>query len=103
MGHGLQRAGTGRSGTVQRLPFFRLSPIDERRRRLLTRTLPVVLIAVGAVAASAVRGSGPSAPSPAQAFAKAWEAQRLAPMHAQLTPGAARTYPRATSPDHSGP
>lgn len=69
-----------------------ISPDAERRRRLLTRTVPIAFVASGAFLAGMVAGAGPSAPSSVAAFADAWERSDFAGMYAQLTPAAMQSY-----------
>ncbi len=67
------------------------SPEVERRRRLVTRTLPLSLIALVAFLFGAVAGK-PSSPEKeaAQRFAEAWEGGRFAAMHRELNPASRR-------------
>lgn len=67
------------------------SPEVERRRRLVTRTLPLSLIAFVAFLFGAVEGK-PSSPEKeaAQRFAEAWESGELAAMYRELNPGSQR-------------
>jgi penicillin-binding protein A len=65
---------------------------SERRRRLLTRALPVVLIGAGAFAAGAVTGDV-NRVAAAERFAEAWDAGEFRAMHGMLTEDAAQEYP----------
>jgi cell division protein FtsI/penicillin-binding protein 2 len=67
------------------------SPEVERRRRLVTRTLPLSLIALVAFLLGAVAGK-PSSPEKeaAQRFAEAWEAGEYAAMYRELNPASKR-------------
>lgn len=67
------------------------SPEVERRRRLVTRTLPLSLIAFVAFLIGAVSGK-PSSPEKeaAQRFAQAWEKGEFAAMHRELNPASKR-------------
>ncbi len=67
------------------------SPEVERRRRLVTRTLPLSLIALIAFLLGAVAGK-PSSPEKeaAQRFAEAWESGELAAMYRELNPASRR-------------
>jgi penicillin-binding protein A len=64
-----------------------LSPEVERRRRLVTRTLPLALIATVAFAFGAAAGA-PSSPEKeaANRFAEAWESRDFAAMYRELNP-----------------
>ena len=65
----------------------------ERRRRLITRALPLTLIAAGALAAGMIVGSTPAAETGAAGrFAADWAAQDFAAMHGELNRAAQRTY-----------
>jgi peptidoglycan glycosyltransferase len=73
-----------------------LNPIDprsERRRRLLTRAFPVVLIGGVAFAAGAVTGNVNELIA-AERFAEAWEQRDFEAMHAELTEDSAERYPQ---------
>ncbi|HEY7949609.1 MAG TPA: penicillin-binding transpeptidase domain-containing protein [Solirubrobacterales bacterium] len=67
------------------------SPEVERRRRLVTRTLPLSLIALVAFLAGAVAGK-PSSPEKeaTQRFAEAWKDGEFAAMYRELNPGSQR-------------
>ena len=67
-----------------------ISPEAERRRRLLTRVVP--LVAVGAFAGGVVLGAGPDAPG-ATRFLEAWEEGDYEAMYAELTADAQDEYP----------
>jgi cell division protein FtsI/penicillin-binding protein 2 len=64
-----------------------MSPEVERRRRLVTRTLPLALIALIAFVAGATTGA-PASPEKeaAERFAKAWSEDRFAAMYKELNP-----------------
>ena len=64
----------------------------ERRRRVLTRAVPLVLLALAAFVAGAAVAVGPDAPA-AQRYLAAWERGDYEAMHAELTPGARDEYP----------
>jgi peptidoglycan glycosyltransferase len=64
-----------------------------RRRRLLTRALPIALLALAAFIAGAIAGADSAELSAAQRFADAWERQDFAAMYRELTPESARRYP----------
>jgi penicillin-binding protein A len=68
-------------------PVSQLSPEVERRRRLVTRTLPLGLIAVVAFAFGAAAGT-PGSPEKdaANRFAQAWAARDFAAMYRELNP-----------------
>ncbi|HEY8001085.1 MAG TPA: penicillin-binding transpeptidase domain-containing protein [Solirubrobacterales bacterium] len=63
----------------------------ERRRRILTRAAPLVVIATLAFAGGIVIAGGPDAPA-AQRFVDAWERGDIAAMYAELTPEAQAEY-----------
>ena len=63
----------------------------ERRRRLLTRALPLILIAIVAFVLGAMAGN-PSSPDKeaAERFVKAWEGDEFAAMYKELNPASRR-------------
>jgi peptidoglycan glycosyltransferase len=63
-----------------------------RRRRLLTRFLPIASLGVAAFVAGLIWGAGQTELDSAQRFADAWESQNLSGMYAQVSKGAARQY-----------
>jgi penicillin-binding protein A len=65
----------------------------ERRRRLLTRGVPLAIIAVVAFAAGLLAGGGSEDLDAASRFAQAWEDGDFDGMHTELTPAAAAEYP----------
>lgn len=68
-----------------------LSPEVERRRRLITRTLPLTLIALVAFVVGAVAGI-PGSPDKeaAERFADAWQRNEFAAMYKELNPASQR-------------
>jgi penicillin-binding protein A len=65
----------------------------ERRRRLVTRALPLAIAAIAAFIAGAIAGSEEPPEREATArFASAWAARDFAAMHAELNQGAGRRY-----------
>ena len=64
-----------------------ITPSAERRRRLLTRVAPLVVVSVGAFVGGVVVASSPDAPE-ATLFLNAWEEGDYEAMYAQLTPEA---------------
>jgi peptidoglycan glycosyltransferase len=86
-----------------------LSPTNTqaiRRRRLITRALPVAALGAIAFVVGAVLGSSSAALDAADRFASAWSREDYAAMHDELTAEAARRYPleefeRAYSEAHS--
>lgn len=66
--------------------------LAERRRRFLTRTLPIVAAASGAFIAGVVVAAGPDAPAVGR-FLDAWERGDIEAMHAELTAEAQRAFP----------
>jgi cell division protein FtsI/penicillin-binding protein 2 len=74
-----------------------LSPVSRaaaRRRRLVTRALPLVGIAAFSFAAGAITANDNEVAA-AESFAQAWERQDFKAMHNQLTDGSASRYPLA--------
>jgi peptidoglycan glycosyltransferase len=68
-----------------------LSPEVERRRRLITRTIPLALIALIAFVIGAVAGApGSPAKDAAKRFAAAWEHDEFAAMYRELNPASQR-------------
>jgi cell division protein FtsI/penicillin-binding protein 2 len=69
-----------------------LPPEVERRRRLITRTLPLAIIAGVAFVAGAVHGA-PGSPEKdaAERFTKAWEEKDFGAMYRELNPSSKRT------------
>jgi penicillin-binding protein A len=67
------------------------SPEVERRRRLTTRALPLILIALAAFVAGAIAGT-PGSPDKeaAERFARAWEDGEFAAMYRELNPASQR-------------
>lgn len=63
-----------------------------RRKRLLTRTVPLVLISVGSFAAGAVVASGSAEADAVARFGAAWERGDLDSMYDELTPAAQDAY-----------
>jgi cell division protein FtsI/penicillin-binding protein 2 len=70
-----------------------------RRRRLLTRALPIALLGLAAFVAGLIRGAEGPDLGTAQAFADSWQRQDMAAMYAQVSPGSAREYSRAEFTD----
>jgi hypothetical protein len=79
-----------------------ISPEAERRRRLLTRALPIVLLALAALVVWAVGGGEDPELAAAQRFTEAWEDQEFAAMYLELSPRASERYPLAVFTDHYG-
>ena len=63
-----------------------------RRRRLLTRTLPIALLALAAFVAGIIQGASGTDVSGAQAFADAWASQNFRAMYSEISPSSARQY-----------
>jgi transpeptidase family protein/penicillin-binding protein/MecA-like transpeptidase family protein len=79
---------------VPPLPFTQMSarPSDvERRRRMVTRALPLVLVALGAFVVGAMAGT-PGSPGreAAERFVGAWERDEFAAMYKELNPASQR-------------
>jgi penicillin-binding protein A len=64
-----------------------------RRRRLLTRALPIAGLGLAAFAAGAIRGADHTDLGNAQAFADAWANQSFQTMYSEVSSTAARRYP----------
>jgi Penicillin binding protein transpeptidase domain/NTF2-like N-terminal transpeptidase domain len=82
-----------------------LSPISReatRRRRLLTRAVPVAALAVAAFIVGAVAAGSRAVLPTLQRFADDWERQDFADMHAQISPEAAKRYPLSEFTDAYG-
>jgi beta-lactamase class D len=82
-----------------------LSPVTAdaaRRRRVLTRALPVAALATAAFIAGAVKAGNNTDLTAAQSFADDWESQDFAGMHAEISPGAAKRYPLSAFTDEYG-
>jgi peptidoglycan glycosyltransferase len=65
-----------------------------RRRRLLTRALPIALLGLAAFAAGLIRGAEGTDLGSAERFADAWEGQSFSAMYAQISKASARRYSR---------
>ena len=73
-----------------------MTPISaeaERRRRILTRAAPLVVVAVVAFFIGLTLGGGSPELNAAERFVSAWETDDLEAMHRELTPEAAAQYP----------
>jgi cell division protein FtsI/penicillin-binding protein 2 len=69
-----------------------ISPEAARRRKLLTRAVPIAVLAAGALAAGLILGSG-SEIKAAERFAEAWAEGDYETMHDELSPESAAEYP----------
>lgn len=69
--------------------------MNDRRRRLTHRAIPLVAIATTAFASGAIVGArgGPDARETAERFARAWTRQDFAAMHSELTDGTRQRFP----------
>jgi penicillin-binding protein A len=68
-----------------------LSPEVERRRRLITRTIPIALIALIAFVIGAISGTpGSPAKEAAKRFVDAWQRDEFAAMYQELNPASQR-------------
>jgi Penicillin binding protein transpeptidase domain/Penicillin-binding Protein dimerisation domain/NTF2-like N-terminal transpeptidase domain len=73
-----------------------LPPEVERRRRFITRALPLAIAALAAFIAGAIAGSEePPEREAAERFAAAWARDDYAAMYAELNPASRRRYPLA--------
>ena len=66
---------------------------EERRRRLVTRSAPIGVLAAGSFLLGVVIGGSNGGSEAAERFADAWERQDFAAMHAELSPSARKAYP----------
>jgi penicillin-binding protein A len=64
-----------------------------RRRRLMTRSAPVVVLSTGSFVVGVIVGASSGGSEAAEAFADAWERQDFSAMHAELSPSARADYP----------
>src|SRR5687768_147860 len=64
-----------------------------RQRRLMSRAVPLVVLAVGAFAIGIAIGASSEESQAAQSFADAWERQDFEAMHAELSPAVQEEYP----------
>ena len=88
--------GGQRYRTPEGRPRFTLpaTPFPEaRKQRLLTRTLPLLVLSVGSFGVGVAVGGSGSESEAAKAFADAWERQDFEAMHAELSPAAREEYP----------
>ncbi len=67
-----------------------------RRKRLMLRAVPLVLISAAAFGGGLVVASGSSERDAVERFAAAWEQQDFAAMYAELSPSAKASYDAAT-------
>jgi cell division protein FtsI/penicillin-binding protein 2 len=63
-----------------------------RRRRLLTRALPIAVLALAAFVAGLVRGAGGTGLDGAEKFADAWQSGSFSRMYSEISDAAARQY-----------
>ena len=69
-----------------------MSSETTRRRRLLTRALPIALLALAAFAAGLIRGAAGTDLGSAEQFADAWQRGSFSGMYAEISGAAARRY-----------
>jgi peptidoglycan glycosyltransferase len=69
-----------------------LRPQAARRRRLLTRALPIALLGLAAFVAGVIRGADQADLAGAQTFVDAWASQDFPTMYGQISPASARQY-----------
>jgi len=67
-------------------------PLSRRRRRLLTRAAPIVVVALASFVAGVVAGTGNGAASTGERFAEAWTAGDVEAMYAELSPPSRREH-----------
>ena len=77
----------------QRSPAKPRSSPESRRRRLMSRAVPLVVLSVGAFAVGIAVGASSTESEAAQSFADAWERQDFGAMDAELSPAAQQEYP----------
>ena len=65
---------------------------EERRRRVLTRSVPIAVLSASAFIVGLLAGGSDGGSAAAQRFADAWERQDFAAMHAELSPAAQRSF-----------
>ncbi|MDQ3730015.1 MAG: penicillin-binding transpeptidase domain-containing protein [Actinomycetota bacterium] len=65
----------------------------ERRQRLLSRTVPLILLSVGSFAVGVAVGGSTEGSQVAKRFADAWERQDFEAMHTELSPSSQESYP----------
>ncbi len=70
-----------------------IRPEAARRRRLLTRGLPIAALAAAAFVAGVITGSGGPDLSAVRRFVHDWERQDFASMYREISPEAAKRYP----------
>lgn len=70
----------------------RIAPSAARRKRLLVRAVPLMLISAAAFGGGLVVASGSSERDAVARFGAAWERQDFAAMYAELSPSAKATY-----------
>ena len=88
---GGQRYRTG-AGAPPGAPAPRTPP-EARRRRLMSRAVPLAVLSAGAFAVGIAIGASSDESEAAQRFADAWERQDFEAMHAELSPAAQDEYP----------
>src|SRR5688572_17868468 len=85
---------TARGGESYRTPSREQAPSEgERRRRLVTRTAPIVVISAGSFLVGVLVGASAGGSDAARRFADAWERQDFTAMHTELSPPAQERYP----------
>ena len=65
---------------------------NQRRRRFLSRTFPLVVLSTGSFALGAVIGGSGDGSAAGQRFADAWERQDFTAMHAELTASSRKEF-----------
>jgi NTF2-like N-terminal transpeptidase domain. len=70
-----------------------IAPAAERRRRLITHTLPIIATAVAAFVTGTIAGAGSNDLDGARRFVAAWEQGDFETMYAELSTTASETYP----------
>jgi peptidoglycan glycosyltransferase len=69
-----------------------MSSEARRRRRLLTRALPIALLGLAAFVAGLIRGADHAELGSAEAFAADWQSQNFSAMYSQISGSSARRY-----------
>jgi len=73
--------------------------VAPRRRRILTRALPIAAVGLAALIAGLIVGGRVTELAAAERFADGWERQDFAAMHEEISPQAAERYPLAEFTD----
>jgi penicillin-binding protein A len=72
-----------------------ISPQAQRRRRVVTRAVPVALVGIVSFVLGAMVGAGSASEDAARRFVDAWAREDFPAMHKELTQDASAQYPQA--------